>query len=514
MKPALPIKSRFSTIPFFLFLLPVFFVFHGFVEHYGFIRPWYCLKLLGLYLVETAALYLLLYVIYRDAIRPAFVATYLMAFNFSFGYVQDLLTAALPMLSRYRVILGVAVLAGILLVISLGRRPKKFSRPIFFLNTLLLAWLLTDGILLFIGMGRPLTDGLFIAPSPGAGSALLSSPPGDIRSTDKDHPGPDIYFIIFDEYASTASLKKCYGYDNSGLDSFLLQKGFHIQYNSHSNYHETPLCMASIFNMAYLGWRAPGYICSEHAYASCEGPIRHNLVMKFLAARGYSIVNCSQFDLDGHPAVVTQRTLPLRGRLIEEATFMYRLANELGWHHYERWPFLHRFLHHIPYETLDNDQVLLEKTMATVRVPHRAPAFVYAHLEIPHLHFVYSAEGRLRTPAELSPTDPAGKAAGYTGYLPYTNDKLKTLISDIQQNTKNQAVIILMGDHGFRNEVPDKGYLNFFQNLNAVYFPDNDYHLLYDSISGVNQFRVVLNKFFDQKMPMLKDSMVPTADKK
>ena len=105
-------------------------------------------------------------------------------------------------------------------------------------------------------------------------------------------------------------------------------------------------------------------------------------------------------------------------------------------------------------------------------------------------------------------------AVAYTGYLPYTNDKLKKLVSDIQQNTKNQAVIILMGDHGFRNKIPGEGHLNFFQNLNAVYFPDNDYRLLYDSMSGVNQFRVVFNKFFDLHLPMLKDSMSFTTEKK
>src|SRR5882757_6868705 len=162
-------KIKWQHIPFFLGLLPVFFVFHGYVEHFGFIQPWYCLKLLGLYLVETGALYGLAYAIYRDPVRPAFLAAYLMLFNFFFGYWQDLLIAYLPVLNRYRIILGVGLLLGLLLVIALGRGPKKFPRPIYFLNTLLLAWMVADGVSLIITVSRPRTHELFITGPPEAG---------------------------------------------------------------------------------------------------------------------------------------------------------------------------------------------------------------------------------------------------------------------------------------------------------------------------------------------------------
>src|SRR6202000_1611417 len=63
---------------------------------------------------------------------------------------------------------------------------------------------------------------------------------------------PDIYFLLFDEYASSRALWQSLGYDKRGVDSFLLQRGFHIQYDSRSNYHYTPFSMASILNMSYL----------------------------------------------------------------------------------------------------------------------------------------------------------------------------------------------------------------------------------------------------------------------
>jgi hypothetical protein len=66
-----------------------------------------------------------------------------------------------------------------------------------------------------------------------------------------------------------------------------------------------------------------------------------------------------------------------------------------------------------------------------------------------------------------------------------------------------------MSDHGFRYMPNGKGLPGYaFNNQNAVYFPDGDYHLFYDSISAVNQFRVIFDKMFRQNLPLLKDSSI------
>ena len=65
-----------------------------------------------------------------------------------------------------------------------------------------------------------------------------------------------------------------------------------------------------------------------------------------------------------------------------------------------------------------------------------------------------------------------------------------------------------MSDHGFRsfeeNEKVDNRY--YFMTLNAVLFPTKDYSNFYDGMTNVNQFRVILNSLFHQKLPLLKDS--------
>ncbi len=71
-----------------------------------------------------------------------------------------------------------------------------------------------------------------------------------------------------------------------------------------------------------------------------------------------------------------------------------------------------------------------------------------------------------------------------------------------------------MGDHGFRKAANDKDKTHYFENQNAVYFPVNDYHLVYDSVSTVNQFRIIFNTLFRQNFPILKDSTIFLTDKK
>ncbi|HEY1023449.1 MAG TPA: hypothetical protein VGE06_14110, partial [Flavisolibacter sp.] len=47
---------------------------------------------------------------------------------------------------------------------------------------------------------------------------------------------------------------------------------------------------------------------------------------------------------------------------------------------------------------------------------------------------------------------------------------------------------------------------NNYRNMNAVLLPNGNYQPFYNGISGVNQFRALLNAAFGQKLPMLKDS--------
>jgi len=45
------------------------------------------------------------------------------------------------------------------------------------------------------------------------------------------------------------------------------------------------------------------------------------------------------------------------------------------------------------------------------------------------------------------------------------------------------------------------------QNLNAIYFPDGNYDLVYDDLTPVNTFRLVFNTFFNDDYPFVDDTL-------
>ena len=63
---------------------------------------------------------------------------------------------------------------------------------------------------------------------------------------------PNIYYIILDEYARADVLKELFDYDNQAFLQFLQQKGFYVASQSHSNYSQTYLSLASSLNFSYL----------------------------------------------------------------------------------------------------------------------------------------------------------------------------------------------------------------------------------------------------------------------
>lgn len=94
----------------------------------------------------------------------------------------------------------------------------------------------------------------------------------------------------------------------------------------------------------------------------------------------------------------------------------------------------------------------------------------------------------------------------------YANTLTTQALNTIMANRTRPYIIILQGDHGYRFYDKRSDEDKMFSILNAFYFSDGDYRLLYDSISSVNTFRVVLNKYFKQNYELLKDSIVHVKD--
>jgi len=100
--------------------------------------------------------------------------------------------------------------------------------------------------------------------------------------------------------------------------------------------------------------------------------------------------------------------------------------------------------------------------------------------------------------------------AGYRRQIQYVNALVLETVDAILTQSTTPPIIILQGDHG------PGAYLHWgslektlpaerFGILNAYYFPDQDYALLYPSISPVNSFRVLSTQFLDTEFALLPD---------
>ena len=485
-------SQKLLRLPVFPFLLPIFFVFHGYTENAGYISLRNCAGLLLAYLSIAGLLFFMFWLLYKNATKAALALVALQAVSFFFGPAQDFIAHYAAFLNKYTILLPVLAILLIGWMIWLKRTGRTMSTSVIFINVLLLIYLFFDGVQVLSGSSQnkqPLT---------------LVTPFHQIPRCDNCRH-PDVYFLLMDEYASTASLANWLHYDNSSLDRFLLENQFHIVTHSHSNYNYTPFSMASMLNMSYIAGPPDNHRVTVNDYSACDKLIQNSSVIRQFSAAGYEIINYSIFDLDDNPSSVNLHFLPLKANRVSGQTLWSRLRRDIR---INMTAFPLKAIKDQTYQMRDDNLRFIDAVEKQSRKASLRPRFIYAHLEMPHYPHFYDKTGRLKQPVELT-----RDIDSYLEYLPYTNEKIKEMVNAIRQNTRDSAIIILMGDHGERYPLAnDPGHLHDFENLNAVFFPDGDYHSFYDSASAVNQFRVVLAKVMDQPIPLLRDSTIFLTD--
>jgi hypothetical protein len=319
---------------------------------------------------------------------------------------------------------------------------------------------------------------------------------------------PDIYFLVFDEYSSTSALKETWNYDNSDLDSFLIKKGFRVLPDSRSNYNFTQFSIASTLNMDYLNIPNPS-ACTIKDYNNCFELIKNNQVCSVLSSMGYEIANYSIFDIQKNPSLVTESFLPLKTKLITSQTFISRIKKDL-FHLLLVGKFEIKWLSKdLLYATYYNNQKIIKAILKDSSDVENRPRFVYSHITMPHPPFYYNKNGQRKSKEEII-KDGEG-IFSYLDYLPKTNEVIQQLVNSILTRSKKPVAIVLLGDHGFRQKQSEDFQ---FRNLNAVYLSSGNYSGFYDSITNVNEYRILFNNLFNASLPLKKDSSIFLLDKK
>lgn len=505
------IKNRLTLHFFYPFLLPVFFVLHNYLLYYGLVSVAVALIVLLKIELAFALFFLGLMLFLRHAQRSAQLTALVGFMILFYGVIKDFFSKTLSFgfLAKYTVLPPI-LLAVTLLMGWRVLRKKNFDKSNLFQNMLLLLFLLIEG--------------LWLSGEKAAGfmqhNQLVKN---NVLTTDHlpvAAERPDVYFLVFDSYPGTRFLRDYLQYHNT-LDTILARKGFYVAARPSSNYNRTAFSMAATLNMEYLQSVPDKSVLEPRQYNQASLSIQHALVPAVFLHNGYQLYNLSVFDVANQPALQRENFLVLpEENMLLYNTFPERFMQDVAWHFF--------FLQAGGLHPSDQQQPAFETLFLTNNLKKRElnnraidsllkmpltstgrPRFVYAHLYLPHPPFFYDSNGsplavtRANVEAEMEKKD------AFISYLEYTNKVIKEIVDTLLRSTQRQPVIIIQSDHGyrdFRKEFVSQD--NYFKNYSAFYFPDKNYSSLYDTISNINTFPVVFNKYFNTHIPMQKDSTV------
>ncbi len=316
---------------------------------------------------------------------------------------------------------------------------------------------------------------------------------------------PTIYYLVMDAYTSNGVLKEYFDFDNSAFTDYLKEKGFYVADKAISNYGQTVLSIPSALNMSYLD-SIVDVLGEEHKSRwPMADVLNNNRVLNILRGQGYKSISfdASMFE------VVYLKDADVFHQTPGTQFSLYQ--NELI-----NMSVIRAFNRRKPIVTDSPEDFHRRKILEAFRVmetiPEKnTPYYVHGHVLAPHQPFLFDKDGNPVQPGHNyniwlpldSNTDNSYYKRGYIEQLQFVNKKLIHLINKIIADSKVPPIIILQGDHGSCSELRNNhGYENNdfkerFSIINAYYFPDQDYSMLYDTISPINSFKVVMNKYFD-----------------
>lgn len=496
-----------KTIPFYPFLFAAFpvlalFAYNKFeTQLLNIIRP------LAVVLVFAGLLYGLFFLILRkDAGKAALVTGISLLLFFSYGHIFNLVQSSAflnPILGRHPYLVTLFGLIWLLGLIVAIRKDigADFNKLLNFFGIILVCLPLFQMSRFYIS--EALTQN------------RLKDDAIEVTAGETDlNYQPDVYYIILDMFTRPDALDETYGIDLWDFVDTMTDMGFYYASESESNYGETYTSISSTLNMELI----EAYMAENGIDpASVEGGdlLIHNEVRRIFESLDYQTVAFSTgyrwsewTDADIYYPI--RSTNPLGAltpfeNMLYESTLIY--------------PFRGYYLKYLPTPTTEDygevgvyhslhieTQYNILDTLPEIAL-NPNPTFTFAHVLIPHVPFVFGADGNLLQDPGFYTGEMAGAVndeyaqEGYANQVEFISQAIAQIAQEIIDQSENPPIIIIQGDHGWKGE-------NRHQILNLYYFPDQDYTKLYPAITPVNSFRVVFDQFFGFDFPLEPDEVI------
>ncbi|MEZ4652214.1 MAG: hypothetical protein R3E12_01025 [Candidatus Eisenbacteria bacterium] len=331
-------------------------------------------------------------------------------------------------------------------------------------------------------------------------SAASRGPVGDAELSSQDEPpflltlpdpAPDVYYLVFDRYASGDVLQESFGFDNHPFTDYLRERGFIIDDGSITNYPMTHTSLASSLNMEYLG---PEFRGPVH-YARM---IERNRVGQIFTASGYRYDHiASWYEASAKSAFADE--------LYRYAFFPSEFTKILA----ETTPY-HLFL---PQDEIYR-QVRASLDHVEKLIPQPGPKYVFAHLICPHAPYVVRPDGSYLDPAVAALRT---ERENYLEQVQFVNMRVKRLVDRILKESRTPPIIVIQADEGplvFAEEgklTEDEVWHRRAGILNAYYLPPSPgggpRPEVPHGITPVNTFRFLFARYFHAPVSLLEDRL-------
>ena len=324
------------------------------------------------------------------------------------------------------------------------------------------------------------------------------------EQSEQTSANPDIYYIILDAYGRQDSLMSL-GYDNSAFIHELEDIGFYVASCSRSNYPQTVVSLASSLNMGYLWDAIPNQGSDDRNSEAVYAALLHSKVREKFENRGYKILafdsGAGWLNWRDADQFIAPEPEPFFSTSLDP--FEYIFLDTTALHPLMTQPFFLRNKYVYNY-----NRILFTLNELPKLAHVEGPKFVYIHMLIPHRPNIFMPDGSMNLNTDYYQKG-VGEGInreydieGYINNTKFINSRLPDVLRKLIQESRTPPIIIIQGDHGY--QLPDIR----FNNLNAYFFPDQNYTHLYPKITPVNTFRVIFNTYFDAEYPLLNDQSI------
>jgi len=485
-KNAHGVKAILESIPLFLILVPLYVLLHLEKIFHHLVNYQFAAGQITIMIIATMILGLAGRLVSRNKKKGWIISFVLMLSWFYFGIIKNYLQEKFPgsFLSSYSFLLPLIIFLLLSVCYRIIKSYSSYNKLFLFINSLWIIFIFMDLISILVQeLSKSNISDEYAVHHPADSSA------GSLH--------PDIYYVIFDSYSGSPVLKKM-GYDNGMIEDDLRKKGFRIVEKSTSNYNLTPFSIGSTLSMKYIKDADTSKKYYLDDYLPAANTVKFNGLVPWLEKQQYTIRNVSFFDIEHHPALIPSGGFWDIEDIYLQQNAGLKIYKDLSWNF--KLPSLKNagsIQADIDKRDAYDDSVYasllrIAKTAATL------PRFIYGHFFMPHIPNSYDSNGK-KIPVNTKLTV-AEEMEGYASEIKFVNRRINDIADAILQNAHRPVVIIFQGDHGYRF-YDDSKKVDEFPNFCAVYFSNQNYKNIPDTLSNVNLFKAVINTHFKHQIP-------------